>query len=141
MMCIKGGTMVSTLKRTGWAVCAGLALVFFAGGCMHHNVSRSQSGVCVDEDAFARIIPGKTSAAWACSIMGEPSSKQKTSTGSEILTWSGTEQKTVDAQFLIISDKSTTSVYHRASIEIRDGIVTDKWLSSREVKDQGNSGL
>ena len=61
MMWIKGEAMVSTLKRMGWTVGVGLALVCFASGCIHRNVSRSESGVWVDDDAFARITPGKTS--------------------------------------------------------------------------------
>ena len=122
-------------------VCLGLILACFTGGCIHRNVSRTQSGEYVDDQAFARITPGKSSAAWACSIMGEPSSKKKTDAGTEIWTWTHTERKQVDGQFLIVQDNSTVTTYRKASIEIKDGIVIDKWLSARDVSDQENGGL
>lgn len=116
-------------------------LIVGGGGCIHRNVSRSQSGNYVDDQAFARIAPGKTSAAWACSILGEPSSKKKTDVGTEIWTWTHSETKNVDGQFLIVKDNSTVTTYRKASVEIKDGIVIDKWLSDRDVKDQENGSL
>lgn len=124
------------LVRVGMAAVLGILIAGGVGGCIHRNVSRTQSGVYVDDQAFARITPGKTSAAWAYSIMGEPSSKKKTDVGTEIWTWAHTEKKQVDGQFLIVKDDSTVTTYRKASIEVRDGIVIDKWFSDRDVKDQ-----
>ena len=122
-------------------VCFALAAVAISAattGCIdiHRNVSRTQIGVYVDEQAFAKITLGKTSAAWASTIMGEPSSKKKTEAGAEIWTWSYTECKDVDGRFIFIGDKSTTTTYRTASLQIKDGIVIDKWLSSRELENK-----
>ena len=127
------------LVRGGMAAVLGILMV--GGGCIHRNVTRSQSGEYVDDQAFARVTPGKTSAAWACSILGEPSSKKQTDVGTEIWTWTHSETKNVNGRFLIVEDHSAVTTYRRASIEVKDGIVIDKWLSARDVKDQENGGL
>jgi hypothetical protein len=130
-------------RSTVYFALAVAAIGAATGGCIdiHRNVSRTQTGAYVDEEAFAKITLGKTTAAWASTTMGEPSSKKKTDAGTEIWTWSYSECKNVDGRFLFISDKSIITTYRTASLQIRDGVVIDKWLSSRELKNKEDGSL
>lgn len=107
-----------------------------SAGCMHRHVSHNTSGCEINMEGFGRITEGKTPAAWVEGVMGKPSSTKKVDETTEIWTWTGDDQKTVDAEFLVISDKSRVTEHTTAIVEIKNGIVTKKWVDSYTVKNE-----
>lgn len=115
-----------------------VALVLLCVGCVNRHVSRTESGHYVDGNAFAQITPGKTSAGWVKSILGDPSETKKTDAGTEIWKWSYQETKSVDGELLVFKDHSVTTNHRQAMVEIRDGMVINKWFDDRDLKNQEN---
>jgi hypothetical protein len=70
--------------------------------------------------------------------MGKPTSTKKLEDGTEIWTCAGSDTKDVDAEFLVLSDRSNVTEHTTATVEIRDGVVARKWVDSYTVKVRDN---
>lgn len=125
-------------KSTYTLACAGLLgiAVLVSAGCINRRVAHDTTGVHVNTQAFNQIVEGKTSAAWVQGVMGKPTSTQKGDENTEVWTWTGSDQKTVKAQYLIVTDRSMVTEHTTASVEVKNGIVTRKWIGGYTVKNQ-----
>ena len=105
-----------------------LLSLFLLSGCLvAHSSEQHVTGNFVPPNTFDRIEPGKTTAAWVKATLGEPSSKD-TADSSEVWKYSYTEQKeSSGAIFLIFGGSDKKEQQHVAYVEIKDGIVTNKW--------------
>ena len=107
-----------------------IVCVSVLNGCLVSATSNEKrSGNYVPESTFSQIEPGKTSAGWVQATLGEPSSKNKVeATDSEIWKYSYTEKKeSSGAIFLIFGGSDSKERQHVAYVEIKDGVVTNKW--------------
>ena len=98
-------------------------------GClvMHDNQEKT-TGKYVSETTMAQIQPGKTTAGWVKSILGEPSAVDKVDSNSEIWKYSYTEQKESNgAVFLIFAGTTKKEKKGTAFVEFKDGVVTNHW--------------
>ena len=100
-------------------------------GCLVSGSSKHvRSGNYVAEDTFSRIKPGKTTAGWVAATLGEPSSKTRLDDGSEIWKWTYTETRdSSGAVFLLFGHRSQRTTDGAAFIELKDGLVVNKWRS------------
>ena len=116
------------LHRIGLAIFTSLAL-FFLGGCLvAHNSEQHITGNYVPPNTFDRIEPGKTTAAWVKATLGEPSSKDKLDNDGELWKYSYTEKKeSSGAIFLIFGGSDKKEEQRVAYVEIKDGVVKNKW--------------
>jgi outer membrane protein assembly factor BamE (lipoprotein component of BamABCDE complex) len=113
--------------RVAQVVLAG-AMVVSLGGCLIGGSSKeTRSGNFVAEDTFTQIEPGKTTAAWLKSTLGEPSEKT-TADEAEVWKWKYTEAKTSSGYvFLLFGAKNEKETQHTVYVELKDGVVTRKW--------------
>ena len=102
--------------------------VLLLGGCLVSSTSRQHvQGNYVPPNTFDRIEPGKTTAGWVKATLGEPSSRDKTD-GLEVWKYSYTEVKEGSGAIFLIFGGSDRKEHHRSAyVEIKDGIVTNKW--------------
>ena len=105
--------------------------LFLLGGCLvAHSSEQHVTGNFVPENTFDRIEPGKTTASWVKATLGEPSSKDTAGNNTEVWKYSYTEQKeSSGAIFLIFGGNDKKETQHVAYVEIKDGVVTNKWRS------------
>ena len=106
-----------------------LFLLGGASGCLvAHSSNQHVTGNYVPPSTFDRIEPGKTSAAWVKATLGEPSSKETAGVNTEVWKYSYTEQKeSSGAIFLIFGGSDKKEQQRVAYVEIKDGMVTNKW--------------
>jgi outer membrane protein assembly factor BamE (lipoprotein component of BamABCDE complex) len=91
------------------------------------NSHTTQSGKFVSPDTVQRLEPGK-GADYVTALLGEPSSKQALSDGTEIWKWSYRERKTSSgAVFLIVDSDQTTEVERATYVELKDSKVVRAW--------------
>ena len=104
-------------------------VMLFASGCLvAHSSDTHVTGNFVPPNTFDRIEPGKTTAAWVKATLGEPSSKDTVGNSTEVWKYSYTEQKeSTGAIFLIFGGNDKTEKQRVAYVEIKDGIVKNKW--------------
>jgi outer membrane protein assembly factor BamE (lipoprotein component of BamABCDE complex) len=97
-------------------------------GCLVSSSSNSRiSGNYVPQDTFDRIEPGKTTAAWVKATLGEPSSKDAAD-DTEVWKYDYSEERdSSGAIFLLFAGSDKKEHKHVAYVEIKDGIVTQKW--------------
>jgi outer membrane protein assembly factor BamE (lipoprotein component of BamABCDE complex) len=110
-------------------------LMLLGAGCVSSTSNRSTSGKYVDEKSFSQVTPGVTKASWLKSVLGDPTEIKKTSDGTDIWKWSYEERRESHGQVLIISDRTNKATSVTASVEIKDGVVINKWYSGQCVKD------
>ena len=104
------------------------SLLLLSGCLVAHSSNEKVSGNFVPTNTFDRIEPGKTTAAWVKATLGEPSSKDSAGTNSEVWKYSYTEQKeSSGAIFLIFGGSDKKEQQRVAYVEIKDGVVTNKW--------------
>ena len=108
-----------------------LSLIVLSGspGCLvAHSSEQHITGNYVPPNTFDRIEPGKTTAAWVKATLGEPSSKDKLDNDSEVWKYSYTEKKeSSGAIFLIFGGSDKKEEQRVAYVEIKDGVVKNKW--------------
>ena len=105
-----------------------LSLLLLNGCLVAHSSNEHVTGNYVPPSTFDRIEPGKTSAAWVKATLGEPSSKEAAGTNTEVWKYSYTEQKeSSGAIFLIFGGSDKKEQQRVAYVEIKDGMVTNKW--------------
>jgi outer membrane protein assembly factor BamE (lipoprotein component of BamABCDE complex) len=114
------------MQRLGLCLC----VCFMAAMCgclVTGNTTETRSGNYVAESTFAKIEPGKTTAGWVQATLGEPTSKS-TADGNEIWKYTYT-QKTDNsgAVFLIFGGHNSSETTGTAFVEIKDGVVVNKW--------------
>jgi hypothetical protein len=116
------------LRRLGFLI-AFVSLLGIAGCLISSDSSQKVSGSYVAESTFDKIQPGKTSAGWVKATLGEPNSKEAVeSTGSEIWKYSYTQTKeSSGAVFLLFSGHDTKETTGHAYVEMKDGVVVNKW--------------
>jgi outer membrane protein assembly factor BamE (lipoprotein component of BamABCDE complex) len=99
-------------------------------GCLvtSHNEEKVQ-GKYVAEATFDQIKPGKTSAGWVKATLGEPSEVTHVDASqSEVWKYAYTVRKEGGgAIFLIFGGHNVKERPYTAFVEIKDGVVTNKW--------------
>jgi outer membrane protein assembly factor BamE (lipoprotein component of BamABCDE complex) len=117
------------MKQTSSLRALVLLSLFLLSGCLvAHNSEQHVTGNFVPPNTFDRIEPGKTTAAWVKATLGEPSSKDAAGGSTEVWKYSYTEQKeSSGAIFLIFGGSDKKEQQHIAYVEIKDGVVTNKW--------------
>ncbi len=114
------------MQRLALYLCAGFMAVL--SGCLiSSNSTETRSGNYVAESTFSKIEPGKTTAGWVKATLGDPSSK---STVDDHEVWKYTYTTRTDnsgAVFLIFGGHNSSETTGTAFVEIKDGIVTNKW--------------
>lgn len=99
-------------------------------GCLvTSNNEEKTTGNYVAESTFSQIEPGKTTAGWVKATLGEPSEKKPIpETDTEVWKYQYSEVKEGSgAIFLIFGGSSKKQKTGTAFVEIKDGVVTNKW--------------
>ena len=115
------------------SVVRNVSIIVFAAlvsGCLvSASSNQKRTGNYVADSTFSKIEPGKTTAGWVQATLGEPDSKEKVKdSDSEIWKWSYTEKKeSSGAVFLIFGGSDKKETTGRAFVEIKDGVVVNKW--------------
>ena len=107
-----------------------LTFALLLSGCLVSSTSNQRvTGNYVADNTFDQIKPGKTTAGWVKATLGDPSSKTEVKeSGSEVWKYQYTEKKDGSgAIFLIFGGSSSSEKPHTAFVEIKDGVVTNKW--------------
>jgi outer membrane protein assembly factor BamE (lipoprotein component of BamABCDE complex) len=108
-------------------LCAGVLMATSFGCLVSSDTSQTRSGNYVPDNTFDKIEPGKTTQAWVKAVLGEPSNKS-TADGTEIWKWTYTERKeSSGAIFLIFGGHDEKEQSHAAYVELKDGVVVNKW--------------
>ncbi len=103
------------------------AFACLAGCLVTHNSETTRKGIEVSPDTFAQIKSGSTTVGWVTATLGPPSSKTPTDSG-EIWKYTYTERTdSSGAIFLIFGGSDSAEKSDTTFIEIKDGIVTNKW--------------
>jgi hypothetical protein len=117
----------------------GVMFLAALSGCLiSGNTTQTTSGTKVAPSTFAQIQVGKTTAGWVAATLGEPTSKttvtlgdptSKSNAGGDEV-WKYTYTQKTDnsgAVFLIFGGHNSSETTSTAFIEIRDGVVINKW--------------
>jgi len=99
-------------------------------GCLVTSSNEEKvTGNYVAESTFSKIEPGKTTAGWVKATLGDPSEKKPVpETNSEVWKYQYTEVKEGNgAIFLIFGGSNKKEKSGTAFVEIKDGVVTNKW--------------
>lgn len=123
-----------------WLGMCALAAVIAMSGCVSRHVDRNSiQGRPIERSAFARIDKG-SSAGWTLSVMGEPTRKITAGDNREVWEWSYEESKSVRGQLLVFSNESLVVNRKVARVELKDGVVINKWLDDSDtiVRDKLN---
>ena len=108
----------------------GLCVLLMLSGCLvMSNKEEKMEGKYVAQSTFDQIEPGKTSAGWIKATLGDPSETTKDETsGAEIWKYKYTQKKeSSGAIFLIFVGSNTKQTPGTAYVEIKDGVVKNKW--------------
>ena len=118
---------MNRMNRTPLRALALLSLLLLSGCLVAHNSEQHVTGNFVPPNTFDRIEPGKTTASWVKATLGEPSSKDTADT-TEVWKYNYTEkQESSGAIFLIFGGTSSKEKSGTAFVELKDGVVTNKW--------------
>jgi len=102
-----------------------------ASGCLVTSTNKeSRSGKYVAESTFDQIKPGTTTAAWVKATLGEPTERTRVDGQGDAEVWKYiyTEKKEGSgAIFLIFGGTSSKEKSGTAFVELKDGVVTNKW--------------
>ena len=121
------------LRRPAVVVVVVLAafLCLLSCGCLVSSVNHeTREGKYVADTTFDQIKPGKTSAAWVQATLGEPSEKTTVEGQGNAEVWKYKYTETKDgagAIFLIFGGASSKEKSGTAFVELKDGVVTNKW--------------
>jgi outer membrane protein assembly factor BamE (lipoprotein component of BamABCDE complex) len=102
-------------------------LILLTGCLVTHNSTTTHSGTRVETDTFAQIKPGTTTSGWVSATLGAPTSIAKNDSD-EVWKYVYTEHTdSSGAIFLIFGGSDSTEKSEIAFIEIKNGIVINKW--------------
>lgn len=114
------------MKRTQLLLAA-LALTAFPACIINANSHTTRSGKYISAETVQRLEPGKDQD-YVLALLGDPSSRQTLSDGTEIWKWTYRERKNSSgAVFLIIDSDATTEVERSTYVELQHGQVVRAW--------------
>jgi len=121
--------MISQIVRHVGIVLFSVSVALCAGCLVSASSSEKRTGNYVADSTFSKIEPGKTTAGWVQATLGEPNSKDKVAAdNSEVWKYTYTEKKNSEgAVFLIFGGSSSKETTGHAFVEIKDGVVVNKW--------------
>ena len=106
-------------------------LCALSSGCLVMSTNQeTREGKFVADTTFDQIKPGKTTAAWVKATLGDPSQRTcvEGDDTAEVWKYTYTERKEgAGAVFLIFGGTSTKEKSGTAFVELKDGVVTNKW--------------
>jgi outer membrane protein assembly factor BamE (lipoprotein component of BamABCDE complex) len=120
----------SHVCRSAVVVLLGFLCALSSGCLVMSSNQETREGNFVADTTFDQIKPGQTSAAWVKATLGEPSVRTTVEGQDEAEVWKYkyTERKTGSgAIFLIFGGTSTKEKSGTAFVELKDGVVTNKW--------------
>lgn len=104
------------------------ACLMLTGCLVMSNKEDKITGNYVASSTFDQIAPGKTTAAWVKSTLGEPTEKSSLDGGAEVWKYKYTERKeSQGAIFLIFGGQNVKERPGTAFVEFKDGVVVNKW--------------
>jgi outer membrane protein assembly factor BamE (lipoprotein component of BamABCDE complex) len=105
------------------------AVLLTLSGCLVSGSSNQQrTGNYVADTTFSQIEAGKTTAGWVLAALGEPDTKTKADGGAEVWKWRYTEKRESNtAVFLLFGGSDKKETNGTAFVELKDGVVTNKW--------------
>ena len=116
------------LGRFACGLAFGAVLVALSGCLVSGTASQKRTGKYVADSTFSQIEPGKTTAGWVLATLGEPDCKAVAGNGSEVWQWRYTEHRENNtAVFLIFAGSDEKETSGTAFVELKDGVVTNKW--------------
>jgi outer membrane protein assembly factor BamE (lipoprotein component of BamABCDE complex) len=103
--------------------------MLLAGCLISGSSNESVTGKYVAEETFDQIKPGKTTAGWVKATLGEPSEETHVDeSNTDVWKYSYTIKKqSSGAVFLLFGASTNKEQPKNAFVEIKDGIVTNKW--------------
>ena len=120
----------SHVRRSAVVVLLGFLCALSSGCLVMSSNEETREGKFVADTTFDQIKPGKTSAAWVKATLGEPSERTciEGQDDAEVWKYTYTERKEgAGAIFLIFGGTSTKEKSGTAYVELKDGVVTNKW--------------
>ena len=122
-------------KVVVWLGCL-IGVYLLAGGCMvmgGKSINYGPKGAMVSEETMGQIERGKSSKAKLLSLLGEPSSKETPTEGTEIYKYVYTKKKTSGvALFLIFAIGDSEEYHNELFFEIKDDVVVDWWRGQQD---------
>ena len=120
----------SLLRRATVGVLVGFVCVLSTGCLVTNTNKETREGKFVADSTFDQIKPGTTSAAWVKATLGDPSECTRIDgqDDTEVWKYTYTERKEGSGTvFLIFGGTSTKERSGTAYVELKDGVVTNKW--------------
>lgn len=120
----------SLLRRSAVVVLVGFLCVLSTGCLVMSTNKETREGKFVADSTFDQITPGTTSAAWVKATLGDPSecTRLDGQEDTEVWKYNYIERKEGSgAIFLIFGGTSTKERSGTAYIELKNGVVTNKW--------------
>ena len=115
-------------SRCACALAFGAVMVALSGCLVSGSATQRRTGKYVADSTFGQIELGKTTAGWLMATLGEPDCKTMVNPGSEVWQWRYTEHRENNtAVFLIFAGSDTKDTSGTAFVELKDGVVTNKW--------------
>ena len=119
---------LAVMRRGACVLAFGTALVALCGCLVAGSSTEKRTGKYVAETTFNQIEAGKTTAGWILATLGEPDCKATAGNGSEVWQWRYTEHRENNtAVFLIFAGSDEKETSGTAFVELKDGVVTNKW--------------
>ncbi|MHC4216372.1 MAG: hypothetical protein ACYSWP_23720 [Planctomycetota bacterium] len=105
------------------------ALVLSGCVCAGSNIQYGSKGPPIGQGTISQIKPGETTKAWVLSLLGDPSSVREMPDGTEVLKYEYTKEK--QGGFVLFPIIFLNDAKHEQTtcyVEIKDGIVTRRWI-------------
>jgi outer membrane protein assembly factor BamE (lipoprotein component of BamABCDE complex) len=104
-----------------------LAATLLPACIINANSHTTRSGKYISTETIQRVEAGKD-AEYVLAVLGDPSSKQVLSDGTEIWKWSYRERRNSSGGvFLLVSSDKTTETERSTYVEMKDGKVARAW--------------
>jgi outer membrane protein assembly factor BamE (lipoprotein component of BamABCDE complex) len=118
----------AVVRRGVLALAFGAVMAALSGCLVAGSAKQERTGKYVADTTFSQIEPGKTTAGWIVATLGEPDKKTAVGDGSEVWQWQYTEHReNSTAVFLIFAGSNKKETTGTAFVELKDGVVTNKW--------------
>ena len=116
------------MGRLACGLAFGAVLMALSGCLVAGSASEKRTGKYVADTTFSQIEPGKTTAGWVLATLGEPDKKTPADNGVEVWQWCYSEvRENSTAVFLIFAGSNNKETTGTAFVELKDGVVTNKW--------------